>query len=215
MAMLSPSILSADFSILGEQIKILENAGTDMLHIDVMDGMFVPNISMGFPVYGSLRAHTKLPFDVHLMIEKPENHAAAAAKSGADIITVHAEACTHLHRLIANIHELGCKAGVALNPATPLNVLEYIMDDIDLVLIMTVNPGFGGQKFIRTMLPKIRRCREMADKSPAKPLIELDGGITLDNARECLDAGADILVSGSSVFKGDIADNVRKFKAIM
>lgn len=215
MAMLSPSILSADFSILGEQTKILEDAGTDMLHIDVMDGMFVPNISMGFPVYSSLRPKTKLTFDVHLMIEKPENHVATAAKSGADIITVHAEACTHLHRMIANIHELGCKAGVALNPATPLNVLEYVIDDLDLILIMTVNPGFGGQKFIESMLPKIRKCREMADKSPSKPLIELDGGVTLDNAQTCLDAGADILVSGSSVFKGDIAENVKKFKTIM
>lgn len=215
MALLSASILSADFTILGAQTKLLEETGTDMLHIDVMDGMFVPNISMGFPVYNSLRPTTKLPFDVHLMIEKPENHVATAAKSGADIITVHAEACTHLHRMIANIHELGCKAGVALNPATPLNVLEYVIDDLDLILIMTVNPGFGGQKFIESMLPKIRKCREMADKSPSKPLIELDGGVTLDNAKACLDAGADILVSGSSVLKGDIAENVKKFKAIM
>lgn len=212
MAMLSPSILSADFTILGEQTKLLENSGTDMLHIDVMDGMFVPNISMGFPVMSSLRPHTKLPFDVHLMIEKPENHIASAAKSGADIITVHAEACTHLHRIIGSIHELGCKAGVALNPATPLCSLENVVDDLDLILIMTVNPGFGGQKFITSMLKKIRKCKEMKDASSSKPLIELDGGVTLDNAQDCLDAGADILVAGSAVFKGDIADNVRKFK---
>lgn len=215
MASLSSSILSADFSNLGTQIKLLEDAGSDMLHLDVMDGQFVPNISIGFPVISSLRPTTKLPFDVHLMIENPENHVDTAAKSGADIITVHAEACTHLHRMIANIHELGCKAGVALNPATPLNVLEYVIDDLDLILIMTVNPGFGGQKFIDSMLPKIRKCREMADKSTAKPLIELDGGVTLDNAKACLDAGADILVSGSSVLKGDITENVKKFKAIM
>lgn len=215
MAILSPSILSADFSVLGEQTKLLEQAGTEMLHIDVMDGMFVPNISMGFPVYASLRPCTKMIFDVHLMIEKPENHIQTAAKSGADIITVHAEACTHLHRVIGSIHEAGCKAGVALNPATPPDVLEYIIDYIDLILIMTVNPGFGGQKFIPSMLKKVRKCREMADNSISKPLIELDGGVTLDNATECLAAGADILVSGSSVFKGDIADNVKKFKAIM
>lgn len=212
MAMLSPSILAADFSVLGEQVGIVENAGTDLLHIDVMDGMFVPNISIGFPVMSSLRPRTKLPFDVHLMIEKPENHIATAAKSGADYISVHAEACTHLHRIIGNIHEIGCKAGVALNPATPLCVLEDIIDDIDLIVIMTVNPGFGGQKFITSMLKKVRRCREMADNSSSKPLIELDGGVTLDNAQDCLEVGADILVAGSAVFKGDIADNVRRFK---
>lgn len=208
MKKIVPSILSADFSRIGSQIKELEQAGVDRIHMDVMDGHFVPNISFGFPVIQSLRACTEMLFDVHLMVQEPENCIRMAAEAGADIITVHVEACTHLHRTIQQMRQYGCKAGVALNPATPLQSLEYVVRELDVVLLMTVNPGFGGQTFIVEMLDKIARCRELLSSKQCSPSIELDGGITQNNAWECMNAGADILVSGSSIFHGDIRKNV-------
>ena len=215
MYKLAPSILAADFSRLGEQIKAVERAGADYLHIDVMDGMFVPSISFGLPVIETIRKTSGLVFDVHLMIEEPGRYVKQFAAAGADILNVHVEACTHLQRTISEIKELGLKAGVTLNPATPLSTLEYILNDVDLVLIMSVNPGFGGQKFIPVTLQKLNDLREMRLRKNATAEIEVDGGVTLSNAKEIMEAGAEVLVSGSSVFGGDIEANVKAFRELM
>ena len=213
--LLAPSILAADFSRLGEQIKQVEKAGADYLHIDVMDGMFVPSISFGIPVIETIRKESNLVFDVHLMIEEPGRYVKQFAAAGADILNVHVEACTHLQRTISEIKELGLKAGVTLNPGTPLTTLEYVLNDVDLVLIMSVNPGFGGQKFIPFTLQKLSDLREMRLRKNATAEIEVDGGVTLSNAKEIMEAGAEVLVSGSSVFGGDIEANVKAFRALM
>ncbi len=198
---IAPSILSADFTRLGEDIKLAEAGGADWIHVDVMDGHFVPNITIGVPVVRSIRPITKLPLDVHLMIERPDDYIEAFAKAGADYITVHAEAATHLQRTLSHIRSIGKKAGVALNPATPESVLEYVLADIDLVLVMTVNPGFGGQKFISEVVPKITRIRKMFDDAGFKDaLISVDGGINDDTAAKVTKAGANVLVAGSSVY---------------
>ena len=216
MKIVAPSILSADFSVLGEEIAAVEAAGADWIHIDVMDGHFVPNITMGPGVVKSLRKMTVLPFDVHLMIESPEQYIQPFAEAGSDRITVHMEALIHLHRTVSQIKELGLKAGVSLNPATPLSFVESILTDIDLLLIMTVNPGFGGQQFINTMLPKIRQARELIDRFAPAVLLEVDGGVTLTNMPAILKAGADVLVAGASIFgSGNYRDTIGKMKASM
>jgi len=198
---IAPSILSADFSRLGEEIRAVEAAGADIIHVDVMDGHFVPNITIGPLVVEACRKVTKLPLDVHLMIENPERYIADFAKAGADYITVHAEAAYHLHRLIQNIREhKGVKAAVSLNPATPLDALDYVLPDLDMVLIMSVNPGFGGQAFIPSQLDKIRTLRKLIDDRRLNLEIEVDGGVKPGNAAEIAAAGADILVAGSAVF---------------
>ena len=198
---IAPSILSADFSRLGEEIRAVEAAGADIIHVDVMDGHFVPNITIGPLVVEACRKVTKLPLDVHLMIENPERYIADFAKAGADYITVHAEAAYHLHRLIQNIREhKGVKAAVSLNPATPLDALDYVLPDLDMVLIMSVNPGFGGQAFIPSQLDKIRALRKRIDDRKLNLEIEVDGGVKPGNAAEIAAAGADILVAGSAVF---------------
>ena len=211
MIKLAPSILSADFNILGEQIGLLEKAGVQYLHIDVMDGMFVPSISFGIPVIASIRKNSKLIFDTHLMVEEPIRYLEDFKLAGSDIITVHAEACKHLHKTVTQIKELGLKAGVSLNPATSLNVLEYVLEDLDMVLIMTVNPGFGGQVFIESTLDKIKILKKMIDNTGKSIDIQVDGGITIDNVNRVIDAGANIIVSGTSVFKGNIEENVAGF----
>ena len=200
MKKISPSILSADFSRLGEEVKRVEDAGADWIHIDVMDGHFVPNITVGPFILEAVRRVTSLPLDVHLMIERPDQYINEFSDAGADIITVHVEVCPHLHRTIQAIKEKGKKAGVSLNPATPLVLVEDILNDIDLLLIMSVNPGFGGQKFIISVLDKIKRARQMIDKAGSKAYIEIDGGVKLDNIGDISFAGADIFVSGSGVF---------------
>jgi ribulose-phosphate 3-epimerase len=197
---LAPSILSADFSRLGDEISEITKAGADYIHIDVMDGHFVPNITIGAPVVASLRSRTDLPLDVHLMIEQPENHVQQFAEAGANIITVHVEAATHLHRLVESIKDLGVKAGVALNPATPLNSLDEVLPLLDLVLVMTVNPGFGGQTFINSMMDKIVRLRRILDERRARAELEVDGGVTSALAPDIAKAGADVLVAGAAIF---------------
>lgn len=197
---IAPSILSADFALLGEELKKIEDAGADWIHVDVMDGHFVPNITVGPFVVEAVKKATSLPLDVHLMIERPEDYISAFAGAGADIITVHVEACTHLHRAIQQIKEAGKKAGVSLNPSTPLVMAECVLEDIDLLLIMSVNPGFSGQKFIPSAMEKIREARWMLDKIGSKAYLEVDGGIKLDNIAEVASAGADMFVSGSGVF---------------
>ena len=214
---LAPSILSADFSRLGEDVKTAALAGAQYVHIDVMDGHFVPSMSLGMPVIKSLRPVTDAVFDVHLMISNPDKYIQAFADSGADILTVHAEACTHLDRTLSTIKGLGLKSGLALNPATGLEALTYVLDKVDMVLLMTVNPGFGGQKYIPAMTQKIRTLRAMLDEHGyEKTDIEVDGGIGDTTIETVLEAGANVLVAGSSVFNADgIGNNVRKFLEIM
>ncbi len=215
MSCLSPSLLSADFANLGSHVSLIDRAGAQYVHIDVMDGMFVPSISMGLPVIRSIRSVSDRIFDVHLMIQEPDRYIDDFVKAGADIITVHAEACVHLDRTIQKIKEKGILAGVALNPATPLNALEYVIGEVDMILIMTVNPGFGGQKLIPYTIQKIRDLRSMLDLRNLKTDIEADGGVTLKNLAEVLHAGANIVVAGSAVFGGDVEENVRKFLTCM
>lgn len=213
---LSPSVLSADFAKLGEQVRLVDEAGADYIHLDVMDGKFVPNISFGMPVIEAIRKVTDKPLDVHLMIEEPIRYLEEFKAAGADIVTVHAESCVHLHRTISRIRELDMKAGVALNPATSVSVLNYIFDDIDLALVMSVNPGFCGQTFIPAVLDKIKRIHKIADDKGLMNLeIEVDGGVTLNNVSAVVDAGADVIVAGSAIFKGDPEKNVKEFKKRM
>ncbi len=216
MIKIAPSLLSADFANLKEEIKSIERGGADYLHLDVMDGMYVPNITFGAPVIKKLRPITKLPFDVHLMIEKPERFIKDFVDAGADIITVHQEATSHLHRTIQEIKSYGIKAGVSLNPATSLDTLEYVLEDLDLVLIMTVNPGFGGQSFIKSMESKIKALRKIIEERDLDIILEVDGGVKLSNAVEIHNYGADLLVAGSDIFGAeDVEKRTREFKNLI
>jgi len=214
--MLAPSILSADFTRLGEEVAAVEKAGADIIHVDVMDGHFVPNITFGPLMVSAVRRLTNLPIDVHLMIEAPDRYIEDFAKAGADYITVHAEVLPHLNRTLAHIRELGVKSGAVLNPSTPLSALDWVWEYMDMLLIMSVNPGFGGQSFIPNSLEKISAARELVDSLDYDLLIEVDGGVKVDNAAEVVRAGADVLVAGSAVFgTDDYVKTVAAFKAAM
>jgi ribulose-phosphate 3-epimerase len=215
MVQVSPSILSADFGSLKEEILKLEKGGADYIHLDVMDGIYVPNISFGPAVIKKLRRITKIPFDVHLMIDRPERYIKDFVDAGADLITVHEESTMHLHRTIEEIRSYGLKAGVALNPSTPLENIEYVLDYIDMVLIMTVNPGFGGQKFIDSMEEKIKKLKRIIESRKLDILIEVDGGIKLDNAKDIIDYGVDIIVVGSGIFEAEnVSERTKMFKGL-
>ncbi len=216
MNKLSPSILSADFSKLGEDIKLVERGGADYIHIDVMDGHYVPNITIGPDVVKSLRKVTELTFDVHLMIENADDYIEAFYKAGADIITVHQEACRHLHRTIQKIKSLGLKAGVSINPATPVSFIRDIIRDVDMVLIMSVNPGFGGQSLIKNVKYKFEELNQIMKEFDLGIDVEIDGGVTSDNLEEVLSWGANVIVSGSAIYKADdVVEQTKKFKKIM
>ena len=214
---IAPSILASDFARLGEECRAVEAAGADWLHVDVMDGHFVPNITIGPDVVKALRPHVSIPFDVHLMITPADPYLEAFAAAGANILSIHPEAGPHLHRSLRRIRELGCKAGVVFNPSTPVECVEWILEDIDLLLVMTVNPGFGGQSFIGSQLKKIERLRKMIDASGCAIELEVDGGVTPVTSPQCVAAGATALVAGSAVFKGGqgaYADNIRALKGV-
>ena len=214
--LIAPSILSADFSDLRNEIKKVEEANADWIHVDVMDGRFVPNITIGAPVVKCLRKITKLPLDVHLMIIEPDKHIKDFVEAGANIITVHAEACTHLHRTLSHIKELGCKAGVSFNPQTPVGELKYVLDVVDLVLVMSVNPGFGGQSFISSVVPKISEVKKMFDENNlSEKYIEVDGGISLKTAPIVRSAGANVLVAGNAIYSLKSQSEIQKTIAEM
>lgn len=215
MNYLAPSILSADFAQLGDAIRALDESAADYIHIDVMDGTFVPNISFGFPVMKCIRPLTKKVFDAHLMVQDGDRYIDAAAEAGADLICLHLEAVKHPQRALSYIHSIGKKAALALCPHTPVSELSWLLDDLDMVLLMTVNPGYGGQSYIPAMTQKIRDMRAMIDASGKAIDLEVDGGVKTSNLKMCLDAGANVIVAGSAVFSGDIAENVRAFKEIM
>ncbi|MEX1187977.1 MAG: ribulose-phosphate 3-epimerase [Bacteroidia bacterium] len=213
--LLAPSILSADFNHLSKDINLINESEADWFHVDVMDGVFVPNISFGFPILKHVKKISQKPLDVHLMIVNPDRYLEEFAKAGADVITVHQEACVHLHRTLQSIRSLGIKAGVAINPGTPVSVLEDVLNDADLFLIMSVNPGFGGQKFIPRTIDKIRQLRIELDEAGSKAVIEVDGGVDASNFREVIDAGADVIVAGSAVFsKADPRAAIRELKGL-